>query len=92
MTDDDIKRVLLEILRIGLLRVRSAAWEGRSAECAVEADHLHNIPRLVQSLNPVLLRYYLTAERPAFAKIAPRADEFASLWEELEWLSKKAGA
>jgi hypothetical protein len=78
-----IWQVLLEILNVGLLRVRSAAFAGRSDECALEADHLHNIPAVLQSKRLDLLRYYLTTERPSFEMRASHVEQFLPLWAEL---------
>ena len=80
--DERITQVLLETLRVGILRIRAAAFAGRAEECALEADHLHNLPSVIQSRRPELLQYYLTVERPAFERRAPHAEEFSPLWDE----------
>jgi hypothetical protein len=81
--DHGITNVLLEILKVGLLRIRAAADR---AECALEADHLHNLPSIIQSQRPELLQYYLTAEQPGFARNARDVEQFTPLWDELRRL------
>jgi hypothetical protein len=83
MNDDRVRRVLLEILRIGLLRVRAAGYAGHAGECAIEADHLHNLPRLVQALAVEELQYYYSVERSAFASQSSDVRNLEPLWEEL---------
>jgi hypothetical protein len=84
MSDEAIRRVLLEILRVGLLRVRAAAYDGRAEECALEADHLHNVPALLEHLRLEELRYYYTVERPGFIqRTKARVDDLLPLWDEL---------
>lgn len=84
MRDDAIRRVLLQIIRLGLLRIRAAGYAGRADDCALEADHLHNIPQLLQSHQPEELHYYFVVERPGFvSRATARVDEFTPLWDEL---------
>jgi hypothetical protein len=80
-----VAAILLDVLTHGLLRVRSAAFSGDSAQAAIEADHLHNIPALLRNYSPELLRYYWEAERPGYAaRIGPAARaEWEPLWSAL---------
>lgn len=80
----DVENALLEILRIGLLQVRNSAWEGDPQRCAVEADHLHNLPQLLQQFSLETLRYYYEVERPAYIDQCPDAVHlFEPHWETL---------
>lgn len=89
---NEIQALLLEILRIGLLRIRALGLEGFGEQCSVEADHLHNLPELVQSLRPELLRYYYDIERPAFLRNSKsNADDFKHAWGVLGKLIAEAG-
>jgi len=84
-----VATILLDVLTKGLLRVRAAAGAGETAHAAVEADHLHNIPALLQQYSPELLRYYWEIERPDYAariSAAARAE-----WEPL-WSALRAAA
>ena len=84
-SQDDIKRVLLDILRVGLLRIRAFANSGLSDACSVEADHLHNLPALVLSLRWEELLFYYNVERAAFLdRTEANTDDFRPLWNQLE--------
>jgi hypothetical protein len=88
----EIAEAILEILQMGLLRIRALGWSGNSSGCASEADHLHNLPSLLSNYSPELLRYYWEAERPAYCS---RGDgnpaAFAPAWERLHHLLKQGG-
>ena len=72
---------LLDILRHGLLRARAAGWSGDAERCPAEADHLHNLPALLQDFAPERLQYYWDAERPAF--MSQLSSEELPSWEPL---------
>ncbi|MGC1720755.1 MAG: hypothetical protein WA746_17385 [Isosphaeraceae bacterium] len=48
----EIAEVILPILQYGLIRVRAFAWQGQAELCAVEADHIHNLPDLLADYYP----------------------------------------
>jgi len=48
----EIAEILTEILRTGLLRIRALGWSGNAERCAIEADHLHNVPDLLAHYSP----------------------------------------
>ena len=81
----EIAEILGEILRIGLLRIRVLGWNQDPDRCAIEADHLHNLPVLLSDYKPGLLDYYWTAERTAFMEQSSREDisQFEPLWQAL---------
>jgi hypothetical protein len=81
----DTARVLLQILEVALLQIRSKGWQGDGLRCAVEADHVHNMPALLSSYSDELLRYYWEVERPSFMKRCTPADlaVYEPLWDEL---------
>lgn len=81
---NEIRRILLDILRVGLLRIRAYGNSGVAEACSLEADHLHNLPVLIQSLRWEELLYYYNVERPGFLNVATsNVDEFKLLWEQL---------
>ncbi len=43
----EVAEILLEILQNGLLRIRMLGWSDAGHRCAIEADHLHNLPHLL---------------------------------------------
>jgi hypothetical protein len=82
----EVAGILLEIIQTGLLRIRQLGWAHAPERCAVEADHLHNLPELLRNYSPALLTYYWEAERTAFVSQSAPADltEFEPLWERLD--------
>jgi hypothetical protein len=83
---EKIAPVILEILTVGLLRIRACAWESNVDRCAIEADHLHNLPRLLAEYTPEALAYYWEVERPSFQARSAGEDfgSFSVLWDRLE--------
>jgi hypothetical protein len=89
-----VAAILLDVLAHGLLRVRAAAWSGDTVQAALEADHLHNIPALLQHHSPELLRHYWEVERPGYAaRISPAARaEWEPLWSALRAAAEREEA
>ena len=83
---EEVKKILLEILGRGLLRIRAFGWSGRHQECAHEADHLHNLPRAILEGSMQSFSYYYDIERPAFLKEAIMPEEFEPYWDRLKTL------
>jgi hypothetical protein len=81
----EIGRLLLELLKLGTLRIRALGWSGDATRCAVEADHIHNLPSLLTDYSPEGLSYYWEAERTSFAEQSSPADLelFEPMWQEL---------
>ena len=83
--DDDIQGVLLDLLKLGLLRIRALGSAGDAESCGVEADHIHNLPMLIRSFSWERLLYYYNIERTGFAsRTTCNLDEFRSLWDKLD--------
>jgi hypothetical protein len=83
-SSDEIRAVLLDILKVGLLRIRALCSEGSAEQCGIEADHLHNLPGILQTGNRETLRYYYEAERPSFKRLSTiSTDEFELFWRRL---------
>jgi hypothetical protein len=81
----DVARVVLQILQVAVLRIRAGGWGGDGSRCAVEADHVHNLPALLIDYSDELLRFYWQVERPSFMKRCRPADleGYEPLWAEL---------
>lgn len=81
----EIAQVVQEILRIGILRIRSYGSHHDAVRCAIEADHLHNLPALLADYRPELLDFYLQVERVDFARRSSADDIecFQQLWSSL---------
>ena len=79
-------RILLEIIRHGILSARAASWAGDVKRCEAETDHIHNLPALLLDFRPELLRYYLDTERAGYRQVTGGkvSGELARLWVELE--------
>lgn len=86
MPPDRATRIVLEILKLGALRIRSQGWAGDARRCAIEADHLHNLPDFLLAPSTALLSYYWEVEKPAFEEASRDADlaAFRPLWDELQ--------
>lgn len=59
---EEIKRRLLKILESGVLNIRYLINKGEYKYCLVEADHIHNLPGLIENFSQELLNYYLDVE------------------------------
>jgi hypothetical protein len=65
--------------------VRVFGWAEQPAACAVEADHLHNLPDLLRRFKPDLLAFYLRTTRETYlAQESETLVVYAPLWHELE--------
>jgi hypothetical protein len=80
-----VTAIIAEILAVGLLRIRASAWNGNPDRCAIEADHLHNLPALLTQTQLDLLEYYWNVERISFVKQSSgeNLECFEPLWKEL---------
>jgi hypothetical protein len=83
----EIADIILEILQVGLLRIRAAAWASDFPRCELEADHLHNLPDLMKNYSTERLQYYWEAERTSFIEKGSRTvfydPVYENLWERL---------
>jgi hypothetical protein len=77
----DISEIVLGILETGLLAIRASSWSGQVNRCAREADHVHNLPRLLANYHPQLLLYYWDVERTGY--IEETAPEGLAAWKPL---------
>lgn len=90
----------LRILHFGLLRLRDASAQGYTEYCAVESEHLHNIPSLVGETNEERHKYYFEQERTLYLERADRATpgldftlaRYAELWSVLQTIRNEEGS
>ena len=76
------------------LNARSAGYAGDPAQAATEADHLHNLPELLQHLaREELHAFYWEATRTSYLgeSKAEYAQQFETLWAELDAANRAAG-
>lgn len=59
-------RAYLELLEWGLLATRDQAHAGHARLCEIEADHIHNIPSLIDEPDERRHLYYINKERGLF--------------------------
>jgi len=81
--EEEIRGILLNILGTGLLRIRAFGWNGDAANCAIEADHLHNLPKTAREPTLKFLAYYYNVSRQAFITEAKDTRGFEADWERL---------
>jgi len=78
--EEDIRRLLLNLLSTGVLRIRDFASREDAGRCFDEADHIHNLPDLIRIPRLELLSYYFDVERPGFIRHTPDSDAFEPDW------------
>jgi hypothetical protein len=78
-----IADLIAQILERGILRIRILGWNEQAAACAVEADHLHNLPDLLRDFRVELLAFYLRTTRETYLAQVAEASELPPLWDEL---------
>ncbi len=80
----EVEQSVLRILRMGILQGRVAGWEGDAERCAIECDHLHNLPGLLENFSIEALQYYFQVERSCYLEKCPHgAQAFGVEWESL---------
>jgi len=87
---EEINKILLKILGDGILRIRFFADKGDLDFCRFEANHLHNLPALLQDFSWEFFDFYLNTEVKQYlceaeGKISP---EFKNDLQSLEMLRK----
>lgn len=87
----EVQKQLLEILRWGILNIRSGSESNDCGICGIEANHIHNIPGLIERFSRDRLAYYLNVEAAQYAReIGPQIPlPLRTAWDVLnEWLRK----
>jgi hypothetical protein len=77
--DPDVLRARREayvrLLTDGLIAIRAAGYDGDAALCEIEADHIHNLPSLLDEQNVHRHHYYIDAECKGYlANLERRGD------------------
>ncbi len=82
----EIAEILLMIIHWGPAVIRVLGWEGHADRCAVEADHLHNLPHLLADYSSQRLLYYWDVGRVCYLEKVQSEplDAFESFWQQLE--------
>jgi hypothetical protein len=66
-------QIYIQILGHGLQRLRDSALLGMIEYCAIEAEHLHNLPSLIGESNERRHEYYFEKERPFYLERVDRS-------------------
>ena len=76
---------LTNIIGTGLLSIRIHGSAGHAERCAIEANHIHNLPNLIADYRPELLKYYWEIERVAYLRVSQKAEgeKFKEQWNAL---------
>ena len=82
------QQAYLEILTWGLLAIRASAHEGKSRLCEAEADHLHNLPSLVEEHNEKRHHYYIVPERKDYLAKLERLGEDEYRAQQTRWYAQ----
>lgn len=89
----EVAEILFDLLRIGIIRARAAGWDGDAGRCAIETDHIHNIPDLIEDFRAQRLDYYWKAERACYIDRIPDGPPWVwgPLWDQLRPHAEAAG-
>jgi hypothetical protein len=92
-------QIYIQILQYGLLSLRNAGLQGMIEYCAIEAEHLHNLPTLIGESNERRHEYYFERERPCYLEQVDRSvpgldftlRRYEECWRELRDLTEPSG-
>jgi hypothetical protein len=90
-----IQESLLSILKYGLLNIRYYASGKNLERCVIEANHLHNIPSLLENFSVKLLKFYIDIEVREYVRETDNQvlEEFRLAWIALtDWVSQQSSA
>lgn len=80
---EEIRSILLDLLRDGLLRIRVWGWNDKAAECAVEADRLHNVPGMIREMDVEAIRRFYDFELRHYAESMEAPGFYELAWKRL---------
>jgi hypothetical protein len=84
----EVESLLLKIVGIALVNIRGVGFlESDANGCANEADHVHNLPNLIENFSRSGLRYYMDVYRPEYLRLfgdTGRGKLFESAWKALD--------
>ena len=91
-------QIYIRILEHGLLRLRDAGLLGMVEYCAIEAEHLHNLPSLIGETNERRHEHYFENERMYYLKRVNRSvplldftlRRYEECWQELLELTEQS--
>jgi hypothetical protein len=85
---DEVAQAVLEIIQNAILSIRVAGWRPDGDYCALEANHIHNLPGLILKFSEHKLKYYLDVERNSYIdrlkEMSGNPEAFHPQWQRLE--------
>ena len=92
---DERDEIYVQILHFALMVLHNHPKAEHAGYCAIEVEHIHNIPSLIGESNEHRHAYYLRAERGLYLERVDRSlsgvkfllNRYAELWSRLEALS-----
>jgi hypothetical protein len=87
--DKEVVDVYLEILRGALLQIRVMGAQGMAEKCAIEANHVHNVPRFLATGSRGAEEYYWRIERKQYLEEMGLKEHsfYDPLWNKLRRLN-----
>lgn len=85
----EVADALTSILRESILLIRMAGSADDADYCAVEANHIHNLPSILRNYDPAKLESYLAWAQTVYAsdfqkRFHRMPTMFMSQWQQLE--------
>ena len=81
---DEIASILLQIVHDAIGNIRQGGTLRNPEQCFLEADHVHNLPRLIMDYDSNKLKYYYDVERVSYLKWSDPQYELAPI----EWTDR----
>ena len=83
---EEIRSQVLTILSVGLRNILVSHGTKRYERCFIEANHIHNLPDLIENFLPRKLKYYLEVEVPQYLRESDgkAIGEIRAAWEVLQ--------
>lgn len=86
---DEVADVVLTILKDAILSMRIAGYAGNAEYCAIQANHIYNLPGLLRHYRRERLESYLKYGRGHYLRAVGEIPEvnpeaFNPLWQRLE--------
>lgn len=75
----------MQVLEYGLVAIRNHACAGKIDLCEIEADHLHNLPSLVDEPNELRHKYYIVGERSFYLERLKKLGAVEYLESMMSW-------
>ena len=84
----EIACVLLQIFHHGILAARLRGWQNNAQGAALEANHVHNLPKLLLNFSCDELNWYWESTRWSYIEIHRKLGNertgFEKLWNQLQ--------